>query len=73
MAQTDFEVQIVRTARDGGVESPLLRALRSELGGERLVGLSRGQLDGPAKVESLAFPGSLLRALRPELGRREGS
>ena len=27
-------------------------------------GLSRGQLDGPWKVESLAFPGSLLRPLR---------
>ena len=40
---------------------------------ENCVGLSRGQLDGPEKVESLAFPGSLLRALRPELGRREGS
>ena len=39
--------------------------------GERLVGLSRGQLDGPEKVESLAFPESLFRALRPELGRRE--
>ena len=36
-------------------------------------GLSRGQLDGPWKVESLAFPGSLLRALRQELGRRESS
>ena len=36
-------------------------------------GLSRGQLDGPWKVESLAFLGSLLRALRQELGRREGS
>ena len=36
-------------------------------------GFPRGQLDGPEKVESLAFPGSLLRALRPELGRREGS
>ena len=40
---------------------------------ENCVGLSWGQLDGPEKVESLAFPGSLLRALRPELGRREGS
>ena len=40
---------------------------------ENCVGLSRGQLDGPEKVESLAFPGSLLRALRPEFGRREGS
>ena len=40
---------------------------------ENCVGLSRGQLDGPEKVESLAFSGSLLRALRPELGRREGS
>ena len=37
----------------------------------RCVGLSRRQLDGPAKVESLAFPESLLRALRPELGRRK--
>ena len=36
-------------------------------------GLSRGRLDGPWKVESLAFPGSLLRALRLELGGREGS
>ena len=35
--------------------------------GERLVGLFRGQLDGPEKVESLAFPESLLRALRPGL------
>ena len=34
---------------------------------------SRGQLDEPEKVKSLAFPGSLLRALRPEFGRREGS
>ena len=33
-------------------------------------GLSRGQLDGPWKVESLAFPESLLRALRQELGWR---
>ena len=40
---------------------------------ENCVGLSRGQLDGPEKVDSLAFPWSLLRALRPELGRREGS
>ena len=39
---------------------------------ENCVGLSRGHLDGPGKVESLAFPGSLLRALRQELGR-EGS
>ena len=38
-----------------------------------VVGLSRGQLDGPWRVESLAFPGSLLRALRQELGGREGS
>ena len=36
------------------------------------VGLSQGQLDGLAKVESLAFLGSLLRALRAELGRRKG-
>ena len=36
-------------------------------------GISRGRLDGPWKVESLAFPGSLLRALRQELGGREGS
>ena len=36
-------------------------------------GLSRGRLDGPWKVESLAFTGSLLRALRLELGGREGS
>ena len=36
-------------------------------------GLSRGRLDVPGKVESLALQGSLLRALRPELGRREGS
>ena len=36
-------------------------------------GLSRGRLDGPWKVESLAFPESLLKALRLELGRREGS
>ena len=35
--------------------------------------LFQGQLDGPWKVESLAFPGSLLRALRQELGQREGS
>ena len=40
---------------------------------ENCVGLSRGQLDGPEKVDSLAFPGSLLRALRLELGRREGT
>ena len=39
----------------------------------RDLGLSREQLDEPEKVDSLAFPGSLLRALRPELGRREGS
>ena len=31
-------------------------------------GLSRGRLDGPWKVESLAFPGSLFRALRLEEG-----
>ena len=31
------------------------------------------RLDGPGKVESLAFPGSLLRALRQKLGGREGS
>ena len=36
-------------------------------------GLSRGRLDGLWKVESLAFLGSLLRALRQELGGREGS
>ena len=36
-------------------------------------GLSRGRLDGPWNVESLALPDSLLRALRPELGLREGS
>ena len=36
-------------------------------------GLSRGQLDGPWKVESLAFPEFFLRALRQELGWREGS
>ena len=36
-------------------------------------GLSRGRLDGPWSVESSAFPGSLLRALRQELGGREGS
>ena len=36
-------------------------------------GLSRGRLDGPWKVESLALPGSLLRALLLELGGREGS
>ena len=36
-------------------------------------GLSRGRLDGPWNVKSLAFPGSLLRALRQELGGREGS
>ena len=40
---------------------------------QELLCLSRGQLDEPEKVKSLAFPGSLLRALRPELGRREGS
>ena len=34
------------------------------------VGLSQGQL---VTLVTLAFPGSLLRALRPELGRREGS
>ena len=33
--------------------------------------LSWGQLDRPEKVQSLAFLGSLLRALRPELGQRE--
>ena len=38
-----------------------------------VVELSRGQLDGPWKVDSFAFPGSLLRALRQELGGREGS
>ena len=36
-------------------------------------GLSRRRLDGPWKVESLAFPGSLLRAQRQGLGGREGS
>ena len=36
-------------------------------------GLSRGRLDGPWKLESLAFPESLLRALRQVLGGREGS
>ena len=36
-------------------------------------GPSWGRLDGPWKVKSLAFPGSLLRALRLELGGREGS
>ena len=36
-------------------------------------GLSWGRLDGPWKVESIVFPGSLLRALRLELGGREGS
>ena len=41
--------------------------------GEGLVGLSQVQLVGPEKVDPLAFLGSLLRALRPELGRREGS
>ena len=34
---------------------------------------SRGRLDGPWSVKSLAFPRSLLRALRQVLGRREGS
>ena len=33
----------------------------------------RGQLDGLWKVESSAFPWSLLRALRQELGGRESS
>ena len=36
-------------------------------------GLSRGRPDRPWKVESSAFPGSLFRALRLELGGREGS
>ena len=36
-------------------------------------GLSRGRLDGPWKVESLAFPVSLPRALRQELAGKEGS
>ena len=36
-------------------------------------GFSRGRLDGPWKVDSLAFPGSLLRALRQELGGSECS
>ena len=36
-------------------------------------GLYRRRLDGPWKDESLAFPGSLLGALRQELGGREGS
>ena len=36
-------------------------------------GLSRGRLAGPWSVETFAFPGSLLRALRQGLGRREGS
>ena len=40
---------------------------------ENCVRLYRGQLDGLEKVKSLAFTGSLLRALRPELGWREGS
>ena len=40
---------------------------------ENCVELSRGQLAIPRTVEPLAFPMSLLQALRSELGRREGS
>ena len=36
-------------------------------------GLSWGRLAGPWSVETLAFQGSLLRALRQEFGRKEGS
>ena len=75
----DYDTMLKSTAKYRLFEPPAvveLSLLSFELcgqssDGEELVGLSWGQLDGPEKVESLAFPGSLLRALRPELGRRE--